>query len=61
MHTRDGGSIRGVLLPAHSDVYVLRDAAYLTDDGSRPTTDGELLLPISRVTFFQRILETGEP
>lgn len=34
VHSRDGVSIRGVLLAAHSDVYVLRHAAYLNGDGS---------------------------
>lgn len=29
VHTRDDASIRGVLLAVHSDVYVLRHAAYL--------------------------------
>jgi hypothetical protein len=61
VHTRDGASIRGVLVAVHSDVYVLRHAAYLNDDGSRLAIDGEVLLPVSRVAFFQRILETGEP
>lgn len=61
VHTRDGVSIRGVLLAAHSDVYVLRHAAYLSDDGSKLVIDGEVLVPISRVGFIQRILETAEP
>lgn len=60
VHTRDGASIRGVLLAAHSDVYVLRHAAYLSDDGSKLAIDGEVLVPVSRVAFIQRILETGE-
>ena len=60
MHTRDGASIRGVLLAAHSDVYVLRHAAYLNPDGGSVAIDGEALVPIARVGFIQRILETGE-
>jgi len=60
MHTRDGASIRGVLLAAHSDVYVLRHAAYLNADGGSVGIDGEALVPIARVGFIQRILETGE-
>ena len=60
VHTRDGASIRGVLLAAHSDVYVLRHAAYLNGDGSKVALDGEALIPITRVGFIQRILETGE-
>ena len=59
LHTRDGASIRGVLLAAHSDVYVLRHAAYLSDDGGTVAIDGEALVPIARVGFIQRILETG--
>jgi hypothetical protein len=61
VHTRDGASIRGVLLAAHADVYVLRHAAYLNGDGSTVAIDGEVLLPVTRVAFFQRILETAEP
>ncbi len=61
VHTRDGGSIRGVLLAARSDVYMLRHAAYLTDDGSRLTIDGELLPPVARVGFIQRILAAEAP
>jgi hypothetical protein len=61
LHTRDDASIRGVLLAVHSDVYVLRHAAYLSADGSQVAIDGEVLMPITRVAFIQRILETGEP
>lgn len=61
MHTRDGASLRGVLLAAHSDVYVLRHAAYLGEDGSRVEIDGEVLVPVTRVGFMQRLLEAGEP
>lgn len=60
LHTRDGSSIRGVLLAVHSDVYVLRHAAYLNPDGSTVAIDGEALVPIGRVGFIQRILETGD-
>ena len=60
VHTRDGTSIRGVLLSVHSDVYVLRHAAYLNGDGSKVAIDGEALIPITRVGFIQRILKTGE-
>lgn len=61
VHTRDGVSIRGVLLAAHSDVYVLRHAAYLNDDGSKVAIDGEVLVPVTRVAFMQRLLEAAEP
>lgn len=61
VHTRDGASIRGVLLAVHSDVYVLRHAAYLNADGTQVAVDGEVLMPLTRVAFIQRILETGEP
>lgn len=60
MHTRDGSSIRGVLLAVHADVYVLHHAAYLNGDGSTVAIDGEALVPITRVGFIQRILEAGE-
>ena len=60
MHTRDGSSIRGVLLAVHSDVYVLRHAAYLNGDGSTVAIDGEALVPVTRTAFIQRILETVE-
>jgi small nuclear ribonucleoprotein (snRNP)-like protein len=60
VHTRDGSSIRGVLLAVHSDVYVLRHAAYLNGDGSKVAIDGEALVPTARVGFIQRVLETGE-
>ena len=46
VHTRDDASIRGVLLAVHSDVYVLRHAAYLNPDGSKVTIDGEVLVPV---------------
>jgi small nuclear ribonucleoprotein (snRNP)-like protein len=60
VHTRDDASIRGVLVAVHSDVYVLRHAAYLNPDGSKVVADGEVLIPASRVAFLQRILETGD-
>jgi small nuclear ribonucleoprotein (snRNP)-like protein len=60
VHTRGGSSIRGVLLAVHSDVYVLRHAAYLNGDGSTVAIDGEALVPTTRVGFIQRILGTGE-
>lgn len=52
-------SFRGVLVAVHSDVYVLRHAAYLNPDGSKVSVDGELLVPVTRVAFLQRILATG--
>jgi hypothetical protein len=60
VHTRDDASIRGLLVAVHSDVYVLRHAAYLNPDGSKVVVDGEVLIPVTRVAFLQRILETGE-
>ena len=60
VHTRDGSSIRGVLLAVHSDVYVLRHAAYLNGDGSKVAIDGEALVPLGRVGFIQRIIGMGE-
>lgn len=60
LNTTDDASIRGVLIAVHSDVYVLRHAAYLNPDGSKVAIDGEVLVPVSRVAFLQRILETGD-
>lgn len=60
MHTRDGASIRGVLIAAYGDVYVLRGAAYLNADGSSVAIDGEVLLPTTRVGFIQRLLTVEE-
>ena len=59
LNTTGGESIRGVLVAVHSDVYVLRHAAYLNPDGSKVTIDGEVLVPAGRVAFLQRILESG--
>ena len=61
VHTRDDASIRGVLLAVHSDVYVLRHAAFLSPDGSKVAIDGEALIPAARVAFIQRILGAEEP
>ena len=61
LNTTGDESIRGVLLAVHSDVYVLRHAAYLNHDGSKVAIDGEVLVPVSRVAFLQRILENGGP
>jgi hypothetical protein len=61
LNTTGDESIRGVLLAVHSDVYVLRHAAYLNPDGSKVAIDGEVLVPVSRVAFLQRILENGGP
>lgn len=61
VHTRDGVSIRGVFLAAHSDVYVLRHAAYLNEDGSKVAIDGEVLVPVTCVAFMQRLLEACQP
>ncbi len=60
VHTRDDASLRGVLVAVHSDVYVLRHAAYLNPDGSRVEADGEVLIPVTRVAFLQRISPAGE-
>jgi len=61
LNTVGDESIRGVLIAVHSDVYVLRHAAYLNPDGSQVTIDGEVLVPVSRVAFLQRIIEAGGP
>jgi hypothetical protein len=61
LNTVGDESIRGVLIAVHSDVYVLRHAAYLNPDGSKVTIDGEVLVPAPRVAFLQRIIETGGP
>jgi len=61
LNTTGEESIRGVLIAVHSDVYVLRHAAYLNPDGSKVAIDGEVLVPVSRVAFLQRILENGGP
>ena len=58
VHTREGSSIRGVLLAVYSDVYVLRHAAYLNPDGSTVAIDGEALIPLARVAFTQRLRGT---
>lgn len=60
VNTTGDASIRGVLIAVHSDVYVLRHAAYLNPDGSQVAVDGEALIPVTRVAFIQRILEGGE-
>jgi hypothetical protein len=59
LNTTGNESIRGVLVAVHSDVYVLRHAAYLNPDGTRVSIDGEVLVPVQRVAFLQRILEAG--
>ncbi|HQG04320.1 MAG TPA: hypothetical protein PK838_08385 [Thermoleophilia bacterium] len=56
VHTRDGASIRGVLIAAYADVYVLRAAAYLSDDAAPVAIDGETLIPLTRVAFIQRLI-----
>jgi|GEM_PF-1597243 len=61
LNTTSDASIRGVLTAVHSDVYVLRHAAYLNPDGSKVAIDGEVLVPVTRVSFLQRILENGGP
>ena len=60
LHTTDDKSFRGVLVAAHADVYVLRHAALLGSDAN-VDVDGELLVPVNRVAFWQRIVETGAP
>ena len=59
LNTTGEESFRGVLIAVHSDVYVLRHAAFLNPDGSKVVIDGEVLVPVTRVAFLQRILETG--
>jgi hypothetical protein len=59
LHTRDDASIKGVLVAVHSDVYVLRHAAYLNPDGSQVAADGEVLVPVGRVAFLQRLGDGG--
>lgn len=59
LNTVSDESFRGVLIAVHSDVYVLRHAAYLNPDGSKVAIDGEVLVPVTRVSFLQRILTDG--
>lgn len=60
LHTTADASIRGVLVAVYADVYVLRHAAYLNPDGSRLAIDGEALVPVTRVSFLQRLTEGGD-
>jgi hypothetical protein len=59
IHTRDDRSIRGVLIAAHSDALVLRQAAYLTDDGVAVNVDGDVGVPRENIAFYQRIGATS--
>ena len=58
LNTTGEESFRGVLVAVHVDVYVLRHAAYLNPDGSKVAIDGEVLVPVTRVAFLQRLLAT---
>lgn len=58
MHTTADESIRGTLTAVHADVYVIERAAFLNADGSEVPADGETLVPVSRVAFIQRLLES---
>lgn len=55
VHTRDDRSIRGALIAVHSDALVLRQAAYLSEDGAAASIDGEVAVPRENVSFFQRL------
>jgi small nuclear ribonucleoprotein (snRNP)-like protein len=55
VHTKDDRSIRGVMVAAHSDAIVLRQAAYLMDESTTVSADGEIGIPRENIAFYQRI------
>lgn len=59
LHTRDGQSIRGVLIRAYSDCVVLHHAAFLSPGGGETQVDGEVILPRPNLSWLQVINSTG--
>jgi small nuclear ribonucleoprotein (snRNP)-like protein len=55
VHTRDDRSIRGVLLGAYRSELVLAHAVYLVEGGSEQQLEGEVHIPVSNVSFLQRL------
>lgn len=53
VHTRDGRSLRGVLVGAHRDALGLAHAAVLSEDGGQVSAAGEILVPRDNVSFVQ--------
>ena len=53
LHTRDGHSIRGVLLGVYRDALVLTSATYLHESGEEKLT-GEVVVPYENVGFLQQ-------
>jgi small nuclear ribonucleoprotein (snRNP)-like protein len=59
VHTRDGQSLRGVLVGAYRDCLVLSHAVYLAGEGE-VNVDGEVAVPRQTVGWLQVIPPRGE-
>lgn len=58
VHTRDGASMRGILVAAHRDCLVLAHVRYLAGEGE-VTVDGEAVVPRDTVAWLQ-VMPLGE-
>jgi small nuclear ribonucleoprotein (snRNP)-like protein len=59
VHTTDGMSMRGVLMPGYDDQCVLIHARLLQDDGVTSLMDGEVWIPREKVHFLQNLPADG--
>lgn len=55
VHTRDGRSVQGVLVGVWADAIELRAAAVLIHSGDRVPLDGQTLVPVERVEWYQAL------
>jgi hypothetical protein len=55
VNTKDGQSVRGVLIRQHSDRLTLDNALYLQENGRETAIDGLTHIPISNVSWVQEI------
>jgi hypothetical protein len=55
VNTKDGQSVRGVLIKQHSDRLTLDNALYLQENGRETAIDGLTHVPISNVSWVQEI------
>lgn len=58
VHTRDGASMRGVLVATYRDCLVLSHANYLAGEGA-VAVDGEVVVPRETVSWLQ-VMPPGE-
>lgn len=61
LHLQDGPTLEGLLVSRSRGEYVLWDATVLSDQAIPTKLAGNVVLPASRVLFFQILAPAGHP